>query len=167
VTFGDMLPRMAGARHAPNLEEIPVPSGAVTLAPGVIVPAAALRFRFVRSAGPGGQNVNKRSTKAELRVSLADLPIPPDAAHRLRRIAPSRINDLGELLISADEHRSQLRNREACIDRLRELVALALIRPKPRKKTRPSRSSKERRLEAKSRRSEIKQSRSRPRNHPD
>jgi ribosome-associated protein len=146
----------------------------ITLAPHVSVPPGALRFSFSRSPGPGGQNVNKRSTKAELRVALADLPISPAAVRRVARLAGTvggRVvaadadagrDDSGELLITADENRSQRRNRDACIDRLRELLTAAVPEPKPRRPTRPTKSSKARRLQAKSRRSAAKQARRRP-----
>src|SRR5690606_11337029 len=78
----------------------------VEIAPGVHAPPGALRFTFVSSAGPGGQNVNKRATKAELRIGLAELPLAPDAAARLARLAGSRLTDAGELVITSDEHRS-------------------------------------------------------------
>jgi ribosome-associated protein len=121
------------------------PAG-VEVAPGVRVPAEALRFSFSSSSGPGGQNVNKRATKAELRVRLADLPIHPDARQRVAEHAPHLVTDSGELLIAADEHRSQSRNKDECLDRLRAIVVRAMVRPKPRRKTRPSRGSVERRL---------------------
>src|SRR5438105_4314232 len=80
------------------------------LAPGVRIPGAALRFTFVSSTGPGGQNVNKRATKAQLRVALRDLALRPDALERLAALAGSAVTDAGELLISAGEYRSQGRN---------------------------------------------------------
>lgn len=139
-------------------------SSSVSLAPGVEIGADRLRFTFARSSGPGGQNVNKRSTKALLRVGLEDIPINGAALRRLERLAPTVggvITDEGELLLTGDETRSQRRNRDACLERLRELVVRALTPPKPRKKTRPSKGSVERRLEAKSQRSEVKRRRRR------
>lgn len=133
----------------------PEPSG-VAVAPGVRVPAAVLRFSFVRASGPGGQNVNKRSTAAELRVSLADLPIAPGARLRLADAASHLVTADGELIIECDEHRSQERNRGGCLERLRELVVRALAVPKVRRKTRPSRGSKERRLSEKKHRGATK-----------
>jgi ribosome-associated protein len=131
----------------------------VRLAPGVFVRADALRFAFSSSSGPGGQNVNKRATKAELRVRLLELPISAGARHRLERLASHRVTGDGELVIEADEHRSQSQNKAACVDRLGELVLLALPEPKVRKKTRPSAGSKARRLESKKRRGKTKQGR--------
>jgi ribosome-associated protein len=135
------------------------PQGSIQLAPTVAVPASAVSFSFSSSSGPGGQNVNKRATKAELRVLLADLPIPHDALLRLAAMAGQRLTDAGELVIVSDEHRSQPRNKAECLARLRELIVRALVRPRKRRATRPSRGSVERRLEAKRRDSHIKRSR--------
>jgi ribosome-associated protein len=108
-----------------------------------------LRFAFARASGPGGQNVNKRSTKAELRLDPRSLPLRPAVLARLLDQARGYLTDQGELLIVSDEHRSQPRNREECLDRLRALLLSAAVEPKIRRKTRPSRGSKERRLAAK------------------
>jgi ribosome-associated protein len=133
--------------------------GRLELAPGVTVPAGAVGLSFVASGGPGGQNVNKRATKAELRIRLDDLPIPPDARLRLAGLAGRRLSDRGEIVIAADEHRSQGRNRAACFERLRELILRAMVRPKRRRATRPSRGSVERRLESKRARGAVKRNR--------
>jgi ribosome-associated protein len=129
------------------------------LAPGVRVAPGAVRFAFSASSGPGGQNVNKRATKAELRVLLSDLPLPADALARLRALAGQRLADTGELIITSDEHRSQGQNRAECLARLRELVIRAMVRPKKRRPTRPSRGSVERRLAGKRRESDRKKNR--------
>jgi ribosome-associated protein len=134
----------------------------VRLAPGVVIDADMLRFRFVASAGPGGQNVNKRATKAELRVVIDDLPITAGAKLRLAQLAGQRATDAGELIIVSERHRSQRRNRDDCVDRLSRLVAHAITPPKPRRPTRPTRSSIRRRLDAKRQRSETKQRRRPP-----
>ncbi len=136
-------------------------STGIEIAPGVRIPEAVARFSFASSSGPGGQNVNKRATKAELRIALADLPIPPDARARLETLAGRRLTDAGELVITSDEQRSQAQNRAACLQRLRELLVQALVRPKRRRATRPSRGSVERRLESKRSVSRRKQSRGR------
>lgn len=141
--------------------------GRVRLGPGVEVAADALRFEFVSSSGPGGQNVNRRSTKARLRLSLDAFTMPPGAKSRLKRLAGSMLTDEGELIIAADETRSQARNKQAALDRLRALIAEALVKPKPRKKTRPSRGAVERRLQAKRERSETKARRRPPRGRSD
>ena len=146
------------------------PAEGVEIAPGVAVPAAALRFSFARSSGPGGQNVNKLATKAELRVSLADLPLPDRARRRLATLAGSRLvgddaaqPEAGEVLIVSQSERSQARNRAECLEKLRDLLVRAMAEPKVRRKTRPSRGSVERRLEAKKSRGEIKRRRQGPR----
>jgi len=127
--------------------------GGVELAPGVVVPDGALRWSYSRSSGPGGQHVNKRSTQAELRVALA----------RLRRLAGSRIVGEGggeeEILLSSDEHRSQRQNRQACLDRLRDLLIRAAAKPRRRIPTRPSKGAKRRRREARERHQEKKRRR--------
>lgn len=128
----------------------------MVLAPGVRVAGGVVRFAYSRSSGPGGQNVNKRSTKAELRVRLDDLPLREGPAARLREHAAGMITLDGELLITSDEHRSQIRNRDECLARLRVLIVAAMAVPKVRRKTRPTRGSKERRLTGKRVRSEIK-----------
>jgi ribosome-associated protein len=133
--------------------------GGLEIAPGVRVLEGVVRFSFVSSGGPGGQNVNKRATKAEMRVALADLPLHPEALERLAVLAGQRITDDGELVITADEHRSQGRNKAECLERLRELIVRAKVRPRKRRPTKPSRGAKERRLMAKRVVSEKKQGR--------
>lgn len=130
--------------------------GEIRLAAGVSVPESAIEFTFVSSSGPGGQNVNRRSTKARLRVRLADLGLRPAAERRLRTLAGTLLTDEGELILTSDATRSQRANREDCLDRLKELVARSLVAPKPRKKTKPTRGSVERRLKEKRIRSERK-----------
>ncbi len=134
----------------------------VRLAPGVAVRPDALRFTFVSSSGPGGQNVNKRATRAVLRVRLDDLPLPPGARGRLRRLGARHLaGEKGELVIAADEYRSQSRNRAACVERLADLVERSLHAPKPRRATKPTKGSVERRIAAKKRRGETKRTRRR------
>lgn len=129
------------------------------IAPGVVVPDVAINFVYSSSGGPGGQNVNKRATKAELRLELRAVPIPADARARLARLLGRRLTDEGVIVIAAEEHRSQPRNRAACLDRLRELVVRAMVRPKSRRATRPSRGSVERRLREKQQRGAAKRRR--------
>lgn len=143
------------------------------IAPGVRVPEHLLRFSFARSGGPGGQNVNKLETKAELRIGLDDLPISGRAKARLRDMAGDRvlgvetfIDELGktrhrggELMIVSQEHRSQSQNKGECLKKLRDLLVRAIPEPKVRRKTKPSKGSKERRLNEKKVRGEIKRGR--------
>jgi ribosome-associated protein len=136
-----------------------IAGSAIHVAPGVAIPEHALTFAFSSSGGPGGQNVNKRATKAELRVLLIAIPISDRARARLADMAGKRLGSEGEVIITADEHRSQGRNKDACIDRLRELVLRAMPDPKPRRPTKPSKGAKMRRLETKKRDSNIKRSR--------
>jgi ribosome-associated protein len=133
------------------------PAGAQELAPGVHVAASALRFQFARSGGPGGQNVNKLNTKAELWVPLAALVGLTDrAAARLRTLAGRRLTGNDEIHITAETERTQEGNRSAVLERLRQLLLQALHEPKARRKTKPTRGSRKRRLESKRRRSEVK-----------
>ena len=134
----------------------------IEIAPGVVVPAHAVRFTYSSSSGPGGQSVNRRASKALMRVDPKDLPMPGPARARLKRLGARWMVDPDEILIICDEHRTQRRNREECLARLRELVIRALTPPKPRKKTKPSKGAIERRLQSKRERSERKERRKRP-----
>jgi ribosome-associated protein len=137
--------------------EPPEPPGGMEVAPGVRVAEADLRLQFARSGGPGGQNVNKLNTKAELWVPLAALVgLTHRARERLARLAGHRLTAAGEIHISSDTRRTQEANRAEVFERLRELIVAARHEPKPRRKTKPSRASKQRRLEGKRRRGEIK-----------
>src|SRR4029453_1903142 len=109
----------------------------IELAPGVFAPEAALRFQFARSGGPGGQNVNKLNTKAELWVPVAALRgLAPDALERLLLLAGRRLTREGEIHVVAETARTQEGNRSAALERLRQLLVQALRRPKPRRRTR-------------------------------
>lgn len=135
----------------------PPPDGALPLGRGAWILPSRLAWSFSRSGGPGGQHVNKTSTKATLRVRLDDIAGLDDAAReRLHQIAASWLARGKELVIHADESRSQLDNREAALRRLRAIVTQAATPPKIRRKTRPTRASKERRLESKRREGEKK-----------
>lgn len=125
----------------------------------VVVLPESLSFSFVSSGGPGGQNVNKRATKCVLRVAVGSLLLAGGALDRLRGLAGSLLTAGDELVIASDEHRSQERNRGECVERLAELVRRAMVVPKVRKKTRPSRGAKERRLTAKKHKGDIKRDR--------
>lgn len=132
------------------------------LAPGVFVAEGVLRYTFSSSQGPGGQNVNRRATKAELRVTVADLPLPPAVRNRLVKLAGARITTGGELVIISDEHRSQARNKAECLTRLRNLIVRAKVTPKRRVPTKPTRGSIRRRLDEKRRKGEAKRRRRPP-----
>jgi len=127
------------------------------LAPGVWIPTDAIRMQFARSSGPGGQNVNKVSTKAELWIRVdALMGLSNSARARLIQLAGHRLTVAGEIHFDSDVERSQQANRQLVFDRLRALLIQAMREPKKRRKTRPSRSSRERRLASKKARSEIK-----------
>ena len=134
---------------------------ALVVAPGVVVPASAMRLAVSRSSGPGGQNVNKVASAVELRFNVAASSLPADVKARLVDLAGRRITADGVLIIDSREHRTQAQNREAARARLFALVEHASQRPKKRGKTRPTRASRERRLESKKRRGEIKAARGR------
>lgn len=127
---------------------------------GLAIPAGELRESASRAGGPGGQHVNKVSTRVTLRWNaLESAALTPAQLVRLRRRLRARLTRNGELVVHARRHRSRARNRELARERLAQLVREALARPKPRVPTRPSRAARERALAAKHRRSNVKRSR--------
>jgi ribosome-associated protein len=132
--------------------------------PHLSIPDSDLSFAFVRASGPGGQNVNKVSSAVQLRFDMAGSTVLSDAVKsRLRVLAGRRVTDDGAILIIARNQRSQDHNRREALERLADLVRRALVVPKARKATKPTRASKERRLETKTRQQRIKQRRQRVR----
>jgi len=111
---------------------------------------------FIRASGPGGQNVNKVATSAQLRFDTQRIALPEDAGLRLARLAGSRMTKDGVIVLHAQRFRTQERNRADAIDRLVALLREAMVRPTPRRPTKPTFASKQRRLEGKKRRSNIK-----------
>ena len=132
--------------------------------PNVVIPDSDLSFAFVRSSGPGGQNVNKVSSAVQLRFDMAGTTVLSDAVKsRLRGLAGRRLTDDGAILIIARNQRSQDHNRREALERLADLISRALVAPKARKATKPTRASRERRLEGKSKQQQTKRARSRVR----
>ena len=138
-------------------------SEAITVTDTVRVPAAALSVRAVRASGPGGQNVNKVATKIDLRVDLDGIEGLPDAARaRLTAFARHRLDAEGRLVVTSQATRNQARNLEDARDKVRALIAAALVRPRARTATRPTATAREQRLGAKRARGAVKRLRARP-----
>jgi ribosome-associated protein len=127
---------------------------------GVLVPLSAMSLRATRSGGPGGQNVNKVSSKVELRVDLSRIEgIDASARERLRALSAGGLDADGWLLVTSQLTRDQHQNIDDALEKVRSLVVRALVRPRPRRKTRPTRGSVERRIEDKKRRARVKEGR--------
>jgi ribosome-associated protein len=128
----------------------------IRIAEGVDLDEREISERFVRASGPGGQNVNKVATAVELRFDVAASSLPDEIKRRLTTLSGGRLTADSILLIDSREHRTQARNREAARERLIALIRQAARRPKKRRATRPNAGARERRLQSKRRRSEIK-----------
>jgi ribosome-associated protein len=132
----------------------------IEVAPGVVVPERALRVKAVRASGPGGQNVNKVASKVTMRVELALIEGLDDAARRrLRAMAAGRLDSAGRLLVASQRTRDQGRNLEDAREKVRQLVARALVRPAARRPTAPSAGAREDRIRLKKRRAALKRMR--------
>jgi ribosome-associated protein len=135
----------------------------VEIAPGLEVPDAEIEIDYIRSPGPGGQNVNKVASAVQLRFDVARSSILDEwTKTRLATLAGRRLTREGWLVLSAHRHRTQEANRRDAFDRLAELITQARVRPKARRATKPTRASKERRLEGKKQRTQVKRNRGRP-----
>jgi ribosome-associated protein len=134
----------------------------LVVAPHIRIPLDEFEFTYVRSSGPGGQNVNKVNSKAVLRWNLAgSRSLPEDVRRRFAESFASRLTTDGELVLSSDRFRDQKKNVDDCLEKVRGLLAAVARPPKKRKKSKPTRASKERRLESKRRDSAKKQNRRR------
>ena len=132
----------------------------IRITPSIAIEESEIEERFIRASGPGGQNVNKLASAVQLRFDAAHSPSLPDEVRaRLIRLAGKRVNAAGVLVIEAKRYRTQARNRADALDRLAKLILRASERPRPRRETKPSAASKERRLEGKRQRARIKRAR--------
>jgi ribosome-associated protein len=129
----------------------------IRITPSIAIDENEIEESFIRSPGPGGQNVNKVASAVQLRFAVrTSKSLPAAVRARLERLAGSRLTREGVLILVARDHRSQERNRQEALDKLIELIRRAAVAPVPRRKTRPSLGSKQRRLESKGHRAKIK-----------
>jgi len=132
----------------------------IQINPSIQIDENELQFDYIRASGPGGQNVNKVATAVQLRFDIANSPsITSDIKGRLIRLAGNRVNADDVLLIEAKRFRTQEANREDATQRFVDLIQKSLVPPKPRKKTKPTTASKEKRLKEKKRKGDVKKSR--------
>ena len=131
----------------------------IQITPSFSLDENELQFTFIRSSGPGGQNVNKVATAVQVRFDIDQSTLPREAKERLRHIAVNKITGNGELLIEAKRFRTQEQNREDALNRLANLLQRAFEKPKTRRKTKPTAASQEKRLKQKKQKGEIKKNR--------
>ena len=135
----------------------------IQVTPSIAIDESEIEESFVRSSGPGGQNVNKVSSAVQLRFDIRRSPsLPNDVAVRLMKLAGSRLTLDGVIVIVAQAQRSQKRNREEALERLLELIREAAVKPVVRRATKPTKASKERRLVSKDKRASVKAGRAKP-----
>jgi len=138
-----------------------VSAAPIPITPALSLDPAEVAITYIRASGPGGQNVNKVATAAQLRFDLRNSPsLPEPVKARAARLAGTRLTQAGEIVITADRHRTQSLNRDDAVGRLVALLAEAAVPPKPRRKTKPTLGSKLRRLEGKVKRGGVKRLRS-------
>ena len=128
----------------------------IEITPSIKIDERELQFDYVRASGPGGQNVNKVATAVQLRFDVRASSLPEEVKTRLIHIAGKRITSEGILILEAKRFRTQEQNREDAIQRFVDLARKSLEKPKPRRKTKPTKTSKEERLKGKKRRGEVK-----------
>ena len=129
----------------------------IRVTPSISIAEHELEEHFIRASGPGGQNVNKLASAVQLRFDVRRSPgLPEDVRARLERLAGKRLTREGVLVINAERHRTQERNRQDARARLIELIRRAAVAPRPRRATKPSAAARERRLDSKKRRSAVK-----------
>ena len=135
----------------------------IQVTPSIAIDESEIEESFVRASGPGGQHVNKVSSAVQIRFDVRRSPsLPNEVAIRLMKLAGSKLTLDGVIVIVAQTHRSQKRNREEAMERLLELIRAAAVRPQVRRATKPTKASKERRLVSKEKRSGVKVGRQKP-----
>ena len=151
------------ALKAVAMAQTPSPETHLVVSRSLAIPLAEFDVEFVRSGGPGGQNVNKVSSKARLRWPVAASPsLPDEVKQRFLTRYKSRLTTEGEIILTAQRSRDQKKNLDACHERLRQMIRDVLRPPTPRKATKPTRASKRRRVEEKRKRSTTKRLRGKP-----